>query len=378
MKICYINPTFLVRRPIADLIGLLGEENEIGIFIPKKLFKRVDSSWHSNASLNKAKIYSYSAINIPFINFEWPIPITPMFIINLFKIFFRYKIIHMWTYFYINSMFTLLFRLFSRKTKLIMTCDTFPAYSFKSGFFVDSLFIAYTTVLGQVIFSVPDKVQIYGRSMLSFAKSVGIKEEKITILPTGIDLKKFYKLKNIRKELGYQEEDFILVYAGLIVPRKGIDIMLKTVERIKNQRVKLLLVGEGPKKKEYIKLVKKLKIEKQVNFLGWRKDIPSILNSADVLFLPSRGEGLPGIVMEAMACKKAIIASDIPCLPDLVKEGKCGFLCNLNDINQFTEVINKLVLDNQLSKRYGKHAFKQIKEFNWNNLIKEYKQMYSA
>ena len=54
MKICYINPTFLIRRPIAELIGYLGNDNEVAIFVPKKPFKKIDKEWHANSNLRKA------------------------------------------------------------------------------------------------------------------------------------------------------------------------------------------------------------------------------------------------------------------------------------------------------------------------------------
>ncbi len=354
-----------------ELIRLLNKENEIGIFVPKKPFKKLEGKWHSDESLSKAKIYSYSAIRVPFSKFEWPIPITPMFFINLFRVFWNYKIVHMWTYFYINSFFTLLTSLFFPKRKVIMSCDTFPGYSFKSGRVIDSLFFIYTKLFGWMLFGIPKKIHLYGKSMIEYAKKAGVKEKKIVVVPTGVDIEKFSGAGALdRSELGVSNEDFVIVYAGLLVPRKGIDIMLKVVKRLEEGDVKLLLVGDGPKKKEYIDLAEKLEIRDKVKFLGWRKDIPNILKSADLLFLPSRGEGLPGIVMEAMAAGLPIVASDIPCVPDLVEDGKDGFLCRMNDIECFAEKIKNV------NKEMGDKGAEKIKEFSWDKLIEDYKRLY--
>lgn len=377
MKICYINPTFLIRRPIAELIGKLGKEREIGLFAPKKPFKKIDTSWHNYKLIKNSKIYTYSAVNLPFINFEWPIPITPMFFINLFRVFWNYRVIHMWTYFYINSFFTLLLSLFFPKRKVIMTCDTFPGYSFSSGKFVDSLFFIYTNLFGWFIFSVPNKIQIYGNSMIEYAKKVGVKGKKIIVLPTGIDLKKFEKGKNIRKELGIGDKEFVLVYAGLIIPRKGIDIMLGVVKRLNDKNVRLLLIGEGPKKKKYIQMAKRLGIIEQVKFFGWRKDIPSVLKSSDTLILPSRGEGLPGIVMEAMACGLPVVTSDIPCISDLVEDGKTGFLCKINDVDCFAKRILELKQNSKKRDLIGNFGKSKIKKFEWGLLLDQYNTIYT-
>jgi len=374
MKICYINPTFLVRRPIAELVDLFSEGNDVAVFLPKKLFKKPENKWHNDQLLRKAKIYTYSAINIPLINFEWPIPITPMFFINLVKIFSRYNTIHMWTYFYINSFFTLFFSLFFPKKRIILSCDTFPAYSFKAGKFTDVLFIIYTKLLGGFLFSIPDKIHIYGRSLVPYAKKAGVKEKRIVVIPTGINIEKFEKASSLeRKKLGLEKDDFVMLYAGLIVPRKGIDIMLRTVKKLENVNIKLLLVGEGPSKKEYIKEAQSLGIKERVICTGWRKDIPSIMKMADVLFLPSRGEGLPGIIMEAMASGLPVLASDIPCIPDLVEDKKTGYLCKKDDINCFAARIKDIM---KSKNTMGKKGKEKIRKFQWKVLKKDYRRLY--
>ncbi|MBD3249391.1 glycosyltransferase [Candidatus Woesearchaeota archaeon] len=371
MRICYINPTFLIRRPVSELIDRLGDKDEIGLFVPKKLFKKVDDKWHNDSALRKAKIYPYSALSLPG-NFEWPIPITPMFFINLFRVFLRYDVLHMWAYFYINSVFAVLAKLFFPGKRLIMSCDTFPGYSFSSGKLIDSLFFLYSKIFGWFVFSVPDKVHLYGKSMINYARKAGVKKKKIIVIPTGINLDKFKQAKDIRESLGISEDEFVIIYAGLMVPRKGIDVMLKAVRKMD---VKLVLAGDGPKKKEYVDMAQRLKLD-NVIFLGWRKDIPSLLKSADMLLLPSRGEGLPGIVMEAMASGLAVAASDVGCISDLIKDGENGFLCPVDDVDCFVRKIKKMAGDKEMCAELGKKGYEKIKEFSWEKLISEYKGMY--
>ena len=295
MKICYVNPTILVRRPIAELIDRLGSEKsnkkeKIGIFIPKKPFRKIDKNWHANKSLSKAKIYSYNAVNLP-LRFEWPIPISPRFWTQLYRIFKTYDVVHMWTYFYINSWAVILFKKFFPKVKLIMTCDTFPAYSFSAGKITDFMFKTYTKLFGKMIFKIPDLIQVYGESLVKYTKQakLGILKKKIKILSTGINLTKFKQIKKAdRKKLGLNQSDFVMVYAGLIVPRKGIKTMLRVLKNINknNKTVKLLLIGDGPARAEYKEMAQEMGLSKQVKFTGWRKDIPSLFAMSDVLFLP--------------------------------------------------------------------------------------------
>lgn len=377
MKICYVNPTTLVRRPIADLIGIFGDKEEVALFIPRKPFKKVDQSWHSNSTLKKAKIFSYPAINIPLFNFEWPIPVSPFFLIQLLRIFKRYDVIHLWTFFYISSWTTLFFKLFSRK-RLIISCDTFPGLSFKTKSYLDFLFRIYYLFLGRITFSIPNKVHIYGKSMIKYAKQA--KAKNLIVLPTGIDLKKFAEAKpTLRKKFGIEENELILIFAGLLIPRKGIDLLIKISENLEKQNFSfhLIIVGDGPKKKEYVNLVKKLNLQKRVTFTGWRKEIPGLLKMADILLLPSRGEGLPGIVMEAMASNLPVIASNIPCIPDLITSEKSGILCQQENEGEFFEAI-KFLSNKKNRVSIGRTAQEEIKKFSWGDLIKDYRRMYKC
>jgi len=140
--------------------------------------------------------------------------------------------------------------------------------------------------------------------------------------------------------------------------------------------IRLLLVGDGPSKKDYIKQTTKLGLSKNIKFIGWRKDIPSIMKASDCLLLPSRGEGLPGIVMEAMASGLPVIASDIPCIPDLIDNGKTGYLCPMNDVKSISARITALIKDKKKAIKMGKAGKKKIELFNWKRLLKDYKELY--
>ncbi len=390
MKICYINPTFLLRRPISDLIGLLGDEHEITLFVPKKPFKKISAKWHSDGSLKKAKIYTYSAINIPFINFEWPIPITPMFFVNLVKVFKKNDVIHQWTYFYLNSFFAAFTSLFFRRKTYVLSCDTFPAYSFNPGLCTKILFKIYTFLFGRFLFSAPKTVHIYGKSMKKHALRAGVNQKKFKIFSTGIFLKKFSKAKKLSRSseslLKLQNNDFVMLYAGLMVPRKGIDVLIKATKKLcennknnGNNKInpKLLLVGDGPSKEKYQKLVSDLGLKDNVLFTGWRKDIPSIMKSSDVLLLHSSGEGLPGIVMEGMASGLPVVSTSIPGTSDLITDGKEGYLSKFGDVNAFASNIEKIIKNKRLSSKLGTNAKNKIKDFNWNDLKEQYLSMYN-
>jgi GalNAc-alpha-(1->4)-GalNAc-alpha-(1->3)-diNAcBac-PP-undecaprenol alpha-1,4-N-acetyl-D-galactosaminyltransferase len=95
-----------------------------------------------------------------------------------------------------------------------------------------------------------------------------------------------------------------------------------------------------------------------------------------VFLLPAEGEGLPGVVMEAMAYGVPCVASNIPCIPDLIDNGKNGFLCNKDDIDEFSSRITELAGDKRKRVSFSKQAIIKIKKFEWKNVLNEYERLY--
>lgn len=352
MKIAYINPTFLIRRPITELIENFSNKHEITVLIPTKIRGKFEEKWHNDKALNKAKKITYTALNLPG-NFEWPIPFSLSLFFKLHKIFKKNDVVHIWTYFYLYVWIVKFYSLFY-KTKVIMSCDTFPGESFKLERILSSCFKIYTTLFGWFLFS--DKVHLYSKEMIPFAKKTGVKNYEV--IPTGINLNKF----NVKKfKFNYKRP--IIFFAGLMVPRKGIDIILSIAKKVQGTFV---LAGEGPNYSKY-----KKNACKNIKFLGWRKDIPSLIKGSDIIILPSRGEGLPGIVMEAMACSKPVVASDIIGNRELVQGN--GFLCNCEE--DYIKAINKAYKE---KNKLGKLGRNKIEQYSWDKLIDKYEDMYSS
>ena len=385
-RICYVNPPVLLKRPVSELINKLSQKGyKTSLLIPKKLFRKRDVSLHHSKLVEKSKIHTYSTINPPFLSSEQPIPLTPMFCINTFRALKNNDIIHVWVPYYLTSLKIILMKkVFFPKKKLILTMDTVPGYSFSMGKFWDAMFKTYNKLFGWLIFKTPDIITLYGKSMIPYALRAGIPKQKIRVIPTGIELEgkktspqtKVRIRRKIKKELNIKPRTKIVLYAGLLIPRKGINKIISIADKLRKEDVVFLLAGDGPKRKEYEKQVKKKKLGKKVLFLGWRTDIHKLYQASDTLLLPSEGEGLPGVVMEAMAHGLPVIASRIPCIPDLIEDGKTGFLCSKKNINDFTKKIDKLLRSKNLKERIVKQGLNKIKEFAWSKVLKRYEQLY--
>jgi len=386
-RICYVNPPVLLKRPVSELINKLSQKGyKTSLLIPKKLFRKRDVSLHHSKLVEKSKIHTYSTINPPFLSSEQPIPLTPMFCINTFRALKNNDIIHVWVPYYLTSLKIILMKkVFFPKKKLVLTMDTVPGYSFSMGKFWDAMFKTYNKLFGWLIFKTPDIITLYGKSMIPYALRAGIPKQKIRVIPTGIELEgkktspqtKARMRREIKKELNIKPRTKIVLYAGLLIPRKGINKIISIADKLRKEDVVFLLAGDGPKRKEYEKQVKKKKLGKKVLFLGWRTDIHKLYQASDTLLLPSEGEGLPGVVMEAMSQGLPSVCSNIPCIPDLIDNNKNGFLCNKDGVGEFANNVNLLIKKKNLRDKFGKDARIKIKQFSWDKSLKKYEDLYS-
>jgi len=150
---------------------------------------------------------------------------------------------------------------------------------------------------------------------------------------------------NIREEYGIQEKAFLLAMVALLRPRKGVEIIIRAMKSILKifPNTYLLIVGnddisEDPDYGKKLKtLARDLGIATNVIFTGFRDDVPSILNQCDLMVLPSLfGEGLPMVILEAMALGIPVVASNIEGIPELIEDGVNGFLFNAGDAEELS------------------------------------------
>ncbi|KKM83595.1 hypothetical protein LCGC14_1307850, partial [marine sediment metagenome] len=227
-------------------------------------------------------------------------------------------------------------------------------------------------------FSSIDKIILYGASMIKPALKAGIPKDKMKIIPTGINPYIKKKDKDIRVEFNIHKDEKIILFAGLLVnDRKGVDIIIKTIHQLRECKIKLIVLGDGGKKKAYENLVKKYGLENKVIFTGFRRDIHNFYHEADLFFLPSRGEGLAGVIMESMLYKVPVITSDIIGTKDLIRDNVNGFLCKTENIMSYKEKILILLYNKELRKRFTEYSYKKIiTNFNWDVIIDKYTELY--
>ncbi len=204
-----------------------------------------------------------------------------------------------------------------------------------------------------------------------------------TIL-NGIDIDKFFIpeccsiLKN-KDKLGFKENDFIIGTIGRLERVKNHKLLILAFKeglRIE-KNLRLLIVGEGSLREELVKLTENLSISEYVKFTGNRKDIPDLLNIMDLFILPSLSEGHSIALLEAMAAKKPIIASDVGGNKEIIKNGINGILfSNFDEATIAKEILN-LHNDEKKRKRIAEEAYNSVKiHFSLREMVRAYENIY--
>lgn len=380
-KICLVNPTLIVRRPLKEMAPLLFEQGyEVGVMIPKNFKHNLYSDF---ARKNKnITLYEYNVFNTPLSQFEWPIPLLKFFFTSL-RVLWKYDAIQIWANFYLNNFLLIILSYFFPRTKIILTMDTVPGYSFKSSKVIDKALRIYTRTICKLQFLRANKITLYGHSLLPFAKKAKMPMKKVAVLPTGLTFynrpNKKASYKAISKIIGVDVSELkkhkIVSFIGLMNDRKGVDLFLKVATKFKGQDVLFLLIGSGPNLKKYKEIVMRFGLNK-IRFLGYTKEKVHLLELSDVFFFPSRGEGLAGVIMEAMYQETAVLTTRIPCTTDLIKNGEEGILLKIDDEKGFEKELRILLKDSDLRNKLTTKASKKIKEFSWDAVLEDYEVLY--
>lgn len=231
-----------------------------------------------------------------------------------------------------------------------------------------------------------NKIIAVSEDLSTKIEQMGINKD-ITILRNAVDISRFKPSKNMEMRQNYKigDDDLLILFIGHLETFKGIFELLDAFYEInkKHTNTKLMIVGEGHEEQKVRDTVSKLKLEGSIVFTGKvsPETIQNYYQMADIFTLPSYTEGLPLVVIEAMACGLPVIVSTVGGIPELVKDGKNGFLVPPKDKLILEKKLEILVDKMELREKFGVKAFETVDdEFNIDKkvdkLIKIYQELY--
>ena len=206
--------------------------------------------------------------------------------------------------------------------------------------------------------------------------------DKTMTIHYGVDLQSFQVLNGYtyRKKLGLNKGDFVIGTVARLIEQKGHIYLIKAAREVAKEisNVHFLFVGDGPLRKILEKQVVQLGLESVITFLSFRSDVIKLMGTFDVFVLPSLFEGLPNVVLEAMACGKPVIATRVSGTPEAVIHGKTGLLVPPMDASALASAICELYQYPEQMRNMGKMGRRRVENvFNLENQVKDFVNLYN-
>lgn len=188
-------------------------------------------------------------------------------------------------------------------------------------------------------------------------------EQKIKITWNGVDTNRFNPQNKgkLRKELGIEDDEQIILFVGNLVAQKGVKHLLRA-KKLMEEPSKLVIVGGGPLLQE-LKGMAEYEDQKSVIFTGSRSDIEQLIPDADVMVLPSVSESFGIALLEGMASGKPVVGTNVGGIPELVNED-VGILVEPKDPVALAEALDKLLKNPQMREKMGEMAQKRAIQFS--------------
>lgn len=175
--------------------------------------------------------------------------------------------------------------------------------------------------------------------------------------------------KAYKREIGVPEDCVLILSIGEMIERKNHEVIVRALAKVQNPNVYYAICGKGPLREYLEQLANELGVGDRVKFLGFRKDIPELCNTADISAFPSRIEGLGLAGIEAMAAGVPLVSSNVHGILDYVIDGKTGYAIDPDDVDGFSKAISTLADDEELCKVMSANCWNAVAPFDIENAL---------
>lgn len=211
----------------------------------------------------------------------------------------------------------------------------------------------------------------------------GLPAEKITVIRNGCDLSRFNHTpppaSGMRRALGFEEGDPILLVLGRLEPQKGHRVLLEALPAVRREfpRVRLVCAGEGALRQDLERQTAALSLQSAVRFVGYQSNVQDWLALADITVLPSFWEGLPLVAIESLAASRPIVATAVDGTPEIVVNEKTGLTVPPGDACKLANAILRLLQKPELRKKLAVAGRRRVLErFSQEQQIKKTAEFY--
>lgn len=206
---------------------------------------------------------------------------------------------------------------------------------------------------------------------------------KLDVIPNGVDIALLQNVmarkRDIRPEFGIPADHAIVVHVANFTPKKRHCDLLEAVKLVinKNCKVTFILVGQGPLQEKTEADARRLGIEDNVVFAGFRADATDIMAAADMFVLPSQFEGMPVSMLEAMALGTPVIASRVGGIPEVLEDRLDGILIDAMEPGQLADSVLRLLADQDLRATLSNKALIKVRQkFSIEDMVRSTESVY--
>ncbi len=223
-----------------------------------------------------------------------------------------------------------------------------------------------------------DRVVAVSANVRDFCIShIGLPPEKVTLIYNGIELPADPRIspEMARAILGLPSKGKVLGAVSRLDPAKGIDVLIRAMPCVENAT--LVIVGDGAERAFLEELARELGVSGRILWAGYRPDVHKLLPAFDVFVQPSRFEGLPTTVIEAMAAGLPVVATAVGGTPEVVEDGVTGLLVPPADPAALAQAINHLLGDPPLRLALGRAGRERAaKQFSVEQMVRQTEALY--
>lgn len=227
-----------------------------------------------------------------------------------------------------------------------------------------------------------DAVVAVSETIANSLRRSGIRNSKIRVVDNGIDLSAFSCARVTPAQKSDRFKNLIVGTVGRLAPQKGLEYFLRAAREVLSEcsDVTFVIFGDGPDREKLENMTAELAIKQNVLFAGRCVDMPSAYASMDVFVLASLDEGMPMVVLEALASQKPVVATRVGAIPRLIIHEETGLLIEPRDVQALKLAILRLLKDSSLRAHLGKagealvnHSYSQ--KVMADNYMELYKQL---
>jgi len=227
-----------------------------------------------------------------------------------------------------------------------------------------------------------DSIVCVSETVREYCQTTGnFPSSKLCTIPNGIVLESAPSAPADLNELGIANENRVVLFVGRLDPQKGLDWLIPELTSFFKAfpQHRLVLVGDGPQKEALLRLIEANQLQNHVLFAGWRKDITSLLSRSEMLILPSRWEGMPNVVLEAMASRRPVVVTCAEGTAELLGAEAENQLVEFGDAEAFRKKMSHWASSPEMAILQGEKNFQRAcQEFSLDRMIDRYVTIYES